>query len=158
MDQSATDQGIFRSVAIHPMDADTVISVSALETVCFPDPWSIRSLRDELKNPLAVYYTALLGARVVGYAGMHHIVDEGHITKIAVHPEQRRQGVGSLMIEALLRCAKERGMRLLTLEVRASNDAAVALYEHLGFVSLGRRCGYYSRPKDDAVIMTAVLD
>lgn len=136
------------------MSLETVRAVEALERECFAVPWSLDSLTGELSNPLAVCYTASLHGILVGYAGMHHVLDEGHITNIAVTAARRKQGVASALLRALLRYAEENGLRLVTLEVRASNEAAIALYRSHRFEPVGVRKGYYRGPAEDAVIMT----
>jgi len=139
---------------IRPMDAQTVAQVAALEQICFTRPWSLADLEYELRNPLAVYFTAQIGGVVAGYAGMHCILGEGHITNLAVGPQHRRRGLARTLLETLLTHARQRKLCLLTLEVRASNTAAIALYAGLGFLPAGLRKGYYDRPREDAVIMT----
>ena len=141
-------------LVIRPMDLETVAQVAELERLCFADPWSLNSLLVEALNQDAVYLTALRDNLVLGYVGMHHILDEGHITNLAVSPACRRQGVGRLLLEALIAYAGEEGMAFLTLEVRASNAAAIALYSAFGFTPAGLRRGYYQNPKEDALIMT----
>ena len=111
-------------------------------------------MRQELRNPMAVYFTAQSGGDVVGYAGMHCICGEGHITNLAVAPGHRRAGVARALLDALLAHAHAHRLALLTLEVRASNKAALALYGGLGFAQAGLRHGYYDAPREDALIMT----
>ena len=149
--QTKPDSG---PIAIRPMDADATVQIAELEKRCFADPWSFASLLYELENPSAVYLSAVMEETVLGYVGMHHIVDEGHITNLAVDPAHRRRGIGALLLRALIAKAREREMTLLTLEVRASNRAAIALYGGFGFVPEGLRARYYRNPTEDAVIMT----
>lgn len=139
---------------IRQMGIDTVAQVAALEQICFSRPWSLAALEGELHNPLAVYFVALSGGEVVGYAGMHCILGEGHITNLAVAPALRRRGVARNLLDALLAHAHRQSLVLLTLEVRASNIAAIALYGGLGFVPAGLRKAYYDSPREDALIMT----
>jgi len=141
-------------IQILPMTAGMAPQIAALERVCFADPWSEDSFAGELQNPLAVYFAALMDDEVIGYIGMHHILDEGHITNAAVSPGRRRRGVARKLVEALIGYARENGLCLLTLEVRRSNEAAIALYGGLGFVPVGVRPGYYRRPAEDAILMT----
>ena len=117
------------------MTAEYVPQVAALEKVCFSDPWSEKSVASELENPLSCWMVALDGETV------------------AVHPNFRRQGVARALILALTEELKNRGSRCLTLEVRASNIPARALYESLGFVLVGTRRNYYYNPKEDALIL-----
>ena len=96
--------------------------------------------------------------RVVGYAGLQVVLDEGYITNVAVRPECRRMGVASQLLQVFLNFAKANKLAFLTLEVRASNYDAIALYGSRGFRSVGRRKNYYEHPKEDAIIMTLEFD
>lgn len=146
-------------IQIAPMGPEHIGAVAALERECFSNPWSIESLAGELENPLAVYCVAgeVGGTELAGYAGMHHIIDEGHITNIAVGAPWRRRGVASRLLRALLDYAEQRGLRLLTLEVRPSNLPAITLYEAFGFRHAGTRRNYYRSPLEDALILTKML-
>jgi len=132
--------------------------VFEIEKTCFVTPWSYDSLLTELReNSLAVYLVALNGADVVGYAGMWHVVNEGHITNIAVKEEHRRKGIGTKILKRFIKIAAERGMMGLTLEVRISNIAAQRMYTKLGFKPEGFRKNYYDDTREDAVIMWKYL-
>lgn len=144
-------------IRIAPMTIETVEAVEALERECFPRPWSLASLTGELGNPMAVFRTAGVDGVIAGYVGMHHILDEGHLTNIAVSGRFRRQGIASALMAYLLDYAAEHDLRMVTLEARRSNAAAVALYEGLGFERTGCRAGYYDAPAEDALIMTRKL-
>lgn len=135
------------------MTAENVPQVAALEKVCFSDPWSEKSVASELENPLSRWLVALDGETVAGYVGSQTVLDETDMMNVAVHPDFRRQGVARALILALTEELKNRGSRCLTLEVRASNDPARALYESLGFVLVGIRRNYYHNPKEDALIL-----
>ena len=139
---------------IRRMDEESVAQVAALEQICFAHPWSLAAFESELHNPLAVYFVALAGEDVAGYAGMHNILGEGHITNIAVNPKRRRSGIARALLDTLIDFARLHNLTLLTLEVRASNAAAIALYEGAGFAEVGRRIAYYDAPREDALIMT----
>ena len=141
-------------MTIRQADVKDVDAIYEIETLCFPDPWSRESLREELgKNPRAFYVGAEIGREVVGYAGLWWILDEGHITNVAVKPGFRNRRIGSQIIEAMLEHTGEQGIRHYTLEVRASNVSARALYEKFGFEVLGVRKGYYQVGHEDALIM-----
>lgn len=128
-------------------------ALAALEHACFSHPWSEQALRDELDNPTAVFFVAVgEDGAVRGYVGMHHILDEADITNVAVFPAARRQGVGRALIQAVADYAAEQALVRVTLEVRASNAAAIALYEGFGFVQDGRRPRFYSDPTEDALL------
>lgn len=145
-------------VQIVPMNGDHLDEVAELERVCFPDPWSRNMLKEELENDLAAFLVALDGqGAVAGYAGLQVILDEGYILNIAVRPDCRRQGVASRLLRVFLDFAKGNQLAFLTLEVRASNYAAIALYGSRGFRGVGRRKNYYEHPREDAVIMTLDL-
>ena len=142
-------------IRIVKKEGSHIKEVARLERECFSTPWHENGLRYELTNPLAAFYVALdPKGRVAGYAGMHNIVGEGYVTNVAVYPSCRRRGIGRALMETLLQFAEENHLRLVTLEVRASNAGAIALYEQLGFVQVGFRPGYYQKPKEDALIMT----
>lgn len=145
-------------VQIVPMNGDHLDEVAELERVCFPDPWSRNMLKEELENDLAAFLVALDGqGAVAGYAGLQVILDEGYILNIAVRPDCRRQGVASRLLRVFLDFAKGNQLAFLTLEVRASNYEAIALYGSRGFRGAGRRKNYYEHPREDAVIMTLDL-
>jgi ribosomal-protein-alanine N-acetyltransferase len=128
--------------------------IVVIENLCFKIPWSRKSIEDEIiRNKLAIYLCAVYNGRTVGYCGMWQVVDEGHITNIAVHPEFRNCGIGSLLMKALLKEAEARGIKALTLEVRETNYGAQALYRKFGFKSGGSRKQYYADNHEDAIIM-----
>ena len=142
-------------VRIVPMNADHLDEIAELEQVCFSTPWSRNMLAEELDNACSAFLVALDdGGHVAGYAGLQVILDEGYITNVAVQPEYRRQGVAGQLLAVFLNFAKGNHLAFLTLEVRASNYGAIALYGGLGFRSVGRRKNYYEHPKEDAIIMT----
>lgn len=142
-------------VRIVPMTTDHLDAVAALERICFSDPWSRNLLAAELDNDLSAFLVALDGGgEVAGYAGLQVILDEGTVTNIAVRPDCRRQGVASQLLQVFLNFAQGNRLAFLTLEVRASNYDAIALYGSRGFRSMGRRKNYYEHPREDAIIMT----
>lgn len=143
-------------VNVVPMTADHLDELARLEKVCFSRPWSRQMLAEELDNACAAFLVALEEAteKVVGYAGLLVMADEGYITNVAVFPEYRRQGIAGQLLEVFLRFAQANALAFLTLEVRPSNDAAIALYQGYGFEEKGRRKNYYDFPKEDALILT----
>lgn len=142
-------------VRIVPMTADHLDAVAALERICFSDPWSRNLLAAELDNDLSAFLVALDGeGEVAGYAGLQVVLDEGTVTNIAVRPDCRRRGVASRLLQVFLDFAQGNRLAFLTLEVRASNYDAIALYGSRGFRSAGRRQNYYEHPREDAIIMT----
>ena len=138
---------------IETMTADHVSQVAALEAICFHDPWSEKSVASELTNPLSLWLVALDSDRVAGYVGSQSVLGESDMMNVAVHPDYRRQGIAEKLCLALVDALKEKGNHCLTLEVRASNDPAKALYEKLGFTQVGLRKNYYRNPKEDACIL-----
>ena len=146
-------------VRIVPMNGDHLDEVAELERICFSVPWSRNMLAEELDNLLSAFLVALDDSgRVVGYAGLQVVLDEGYITNVAVRPECRRMGVASQLLQVFLNFAKANKLAFLTLEVRASNYDAIALYGSRGFRSVGRRKNYYEHPREDAIIMTLEFD
>jgi len=138
---------------IVPMDRSHLESIAALERQCFSAPWSVSMLEEELFNPQASFLVAESGDQVLGYAGLQVVLDEGYITNIAVAPPWRRQGLAGELLEVYCRFGREH-LAFLTLEVRVSNEPAIALYRKHGFETAGRRKNYYQNPREDALIMT----
>ena len=140
-----------RPSEIVPMAEAHVAAVAALERCCFSAPWSEQSVREELSNPLSLWLVALLDGQLAGYVGSQTVLDD--MMNLAVDPACRRQGIARALVEALTAALAERGVRSLTLEVRASNEGAIALYRTLGFAQVGRRPNYYTKPREDALIL-----
>lgn len=139
---------------IIPMEKKHLEQVLAIERVSFPTPWSRNAyLRELSDNQFAYYYVCLHGEQVVGYMGMWIVIDEAHVTTIAVHPDFRRRQLGRRLLEELMARAVILGADKITLEVRPSNEPAKKLYRRVGFVPAGLRKGYYSDTKEDAIIM-----
>ena len=130
-----------------------VAQVAELEKLCFADPWSENSIRSEVDNVLSLWMVAMDGDRVVGYVGSQTVCGETDMMNIAVHPDYRRRGIAESLVDVLIRELKNRGSVCLTLEVRASNDPAIGLYEKLGFREVGLRKNYYRNPREDARIL-----
>ncbi len=136
-----------------PMNWDHVAQVAELEKRCFSDPWSENSIAYELTNPLSYWLVAQEAGAVLGYVGSQSVLDEADMMNVAVHPEHRRRGIARELLERLVEALKAKEVYCLTLEVRASNAPAKALYEALGFAQVGRRPNYYRNPKEDALIL-----
>jgi ribosomal-protein-alanine N-acetyltransferase len=139
---------------IVPFNASHLQEIAALERECFSIPWSASMFEEELKSTLAHYFVALQDGEVIGYAGMWKILDEGHITNIAVSPRCRTRGIGGKLLETLISLAAQFQLSVLLLEVRESNAAARSLYAKRGFVQTGLRKGYYHDNHENAVLMT----
>lgn len=141
-------------VLITPMEDKDIEQVAAIEKVSFPTAWSINTFRNELhKNRLAHYFVARIGEKVVGYGGMWMVMDEAHITTLAVDPDYRGIKIGQMILHHLLVMAVSKNMRWATLEVRQSNNIAQNLYKKYGFTQIGIRKNYYAEEKEDAIVM-----
>ena len=140
-------------MTIVAMDQSHISAVAALEQLCFSDPWSEKSVASELQNPLSLWLVAVDGVNVVGYIGSQSVMGESDMMNVAVSPEYRRLGVATRLINGLVEALRAKGNHSLSLEVRASNAAAIALYEGMDFQEVGRRRNYYRNPKEDALIL-----
>ena len=130
-----------------------------IEQRSFSVPWTEAMLRLQLDPNSHVFLTAETAEGLVaGYVGMMYVLDEGYISNVAVAPEHRRRGVADMLLDALADRARALRLRFLTLEVRASNGPAIALYEKHGFSQVGRRPNYYEKPREDALLMTWALE
>ena len=138
---------------IVPMTAAHVPQIAALEGVCFSDPWPEAAILPELTNALSLWLVAVSGDSVLGYVGSQTVMDESDMMNLAVAPACRRQGIARALMTALTKALQKKGNGSLTLEVRASNAGAIALYESMGFLAVGRRPNYYFHPKEDALIL-----
>jgi len=135
---------------MNQMDIDGVLAV---EEQSFTTPWSRDGFVTEMKNELSYYLVMVDGGRIIGYAGMWIIVDEAHVTNVAIVPEYRGEKLGEKLMGALIEHAKGRGALSMTLEVRTSNAVAQSLYTKFGFCSRGIRRNYYAETQEDALIM-----
>lgn len=140
-------------IEIVSMQESHVEQVAALEKECFSAPWSENSIRYELTNPLSLWLVAIDGDTVVGYVGSQSVMGEADMMNVAVSAGYRRKGIARRLVEGLITALDNQNVYALTLEVRASNEPAKALYELLGFVHVGRRPNYYRNPKEDALIL-----
>jgi ribosomal-protein-alanine N-acetyltransferase len=136
------------------MTIDDVDQVEEIERATFAIPWSRASLEREVtENACARYLVAREGAEILGYAGMWFVLDEAHVTNVAVRADARGEGIGEALMRALIRFATENGMTWMTLECRRSNIVAQNLYHKLGFVDVGYRKRYYEDNREDALVM-----
>lgn len=136
------------------MDVPGVLEV---EQGSFSTPWSEEAFLFELDNPLAIYLVAIKDRQVAGYGGFRFILDQADVTNIAVRSDFRRQGIGSLILESLIKQALVMGSNLIYLEVRPSNIQAITLYKAYGFAETGLRKGYYEDPREDALLLSLSL-
>lgn len=139
------------------MNASHVSQIAQMETLCFSDPWSERSIASELDNDLSLWLVYEEDGRVLGYIGSQSVPPESDVMNLAVLPERRKQGIAQALMNELVHTLRSSGIESLTLEVRASNEPAIALYTKLGFEIVGRRQKYYVNPKEDALIMRKEL-
>lgn len=142
-----------KKTAVRRMKEADLAGVLFVERACFSEPWSEKVYRETLALPYAFYYVAEEEGRIVGTAGLQVIAGEGEISNVAVLPEMRRRGTAAAILDRLLAEAEASGVTDFTLEVRAGNRPAIALYEGFGFREEGRRPGFYEHPKEDALIL-----
>jgi ribosomal-protein-alanine N-acetyltransferase len=142
-----------KTLRFEPLDETHIPAILEIERSVNAAPWSERSFRNELTHPNGVFLTVFNEGRIIGYGGFWMVVDEAHITTVAISSEWRRKGIGLRLMVELLRRAKKKGMACSTLEVRAGNDAAIKLYEKLGYVGSAKRKAYYPDNKEDALVM-----
>lgn len=142
-------------IKILPMQKDQIEDVLKIEEQAYGEHhWSKDSFYGELSNNLAHYYSAFdTDNNLIGYAGSWRILEEAHITTLAVRPDMKRKKIGEALLNKILQDCYENDIKYLTLEVRVSNEAAIKLYEKYGFKSLGTRKGYYQNNNEDALIM-----
>ncbi len=144
-------------IILKPMAPEHLDALAELEKICFSQPWSYKSLEEELHNDTAHFFTALDGEEVVGYIGLFIVCESCFVSNIAVFPKYRRQGAATMLINRACECAKQHKTDFVSLEVRKSNASALALYTKLGFTEMGLRKNYYRNPTEDALIMTKLL-
>ena len=142
-------------MTVVPMAECHLAALAEIEKACFHTPWSEAMLREELDK--GIFLVVERDGQAIGYVGCQTVLDEGYITNVAVSPDCRRQGVGRALIEELAQRARAQGLSFVTLEARASNAPAIALYEGAGFVRVGVRKNFYTAPSEDAVLMTLFL-
>ncbi|AIE88014.1 ribosomal protein S18-alanine N-acetyltransferase [Fimbriimonas ginsengisoli] len=141
------------TLRFEPIQEAHIPAILAIEGRTNTAPWSERSFRNELDHPHGIFLVAILSGEVIGYGGIWLVIDEAHVTTIAVAQEHQRKGIGEKLMVELLRRGQEKGMLCSTLEVRAGNDPAIKLYEKLGFTISARRKGYYPDNREDAIVM-----
>lgn len=143
---------------IRRMTVTDAPGVHAVELESFATPWTLASfIAEMIQNPNA-YYVVAETDEIIGFAGLWHIADEGHITNVAVKRQARGLGLGEALLVALIQVARELGLRAMTLEVRVSNTPARSLYEKLGFLYAGTRKRYYQDNNEDAAIYWLELE
>lgn len=143
-------------ISIREIIKDDISSILEIEKEAFATPWTKKAFESEIKNNLAYYLVAEVDGKVVAYGGTWLIIDEAHITNIAVKEEYKGNGIGNKILEDLIEYTTDLGIRNMTLEVRKSNKIARSLYEKYGFISFGVRPKYYVDNGEDAIIMWRV--
>ena len=140
---------------IVPMTAETVRQVAAIEAACFSQPWSYEAFCAELSNPLSKTWVAIAAdGEAAGFLNAAFVLDEGSLNNIAVLASYRRQGAARLLLSEAIAYCQSSAVSFFTLEVRKSNVGAIALYTGLGFEPVGERKGFYTKPTEDALLMT----
>ena len=144
------------SAEIVTLGAAHLAAVAEIETLCFSSPWSEAAL-GMLLTPTNGGFAAIVDGAVAGYIGFLGVLDELEVTNVATHPDFRRRGAGRALVSALLDYARREKFLRVTLEVRASNAPAIALYESLGFTPCGTRKGFYANPREDGIIYEILI-
>ncbi len=145
-------------ILIRKMRSDDIAHAAALELRNFSEPWSERGFLDALLQERNLFLAAQsTDGRIVGYCGLYAAADEGEITNVAVDEPFRRRGIADSLLRMMKDQARAAGIRMIFLEVRCSNDAAVRLYEKAGFVTCGIRRGFYRKPAEDALSMCCYI-
>jgi ribosomal-protein-alanine N-acetyltransferase len=145
-------------VTVRRARTEDLPGILAIERVSFTDPWSRSSFAALLEQP-RVYFSVALDpdtAALVGYVVAWFVLDEAELANLAVAPEARGNGIGATLLSGALAASEERGTTAMFLEVRSSNQSAIALYTAHGFVEVGRRRAYYRRPVEDALILRRI--
>ena len=139
---------------ITEMTAGSIDGIAEIEKVCFSSPWTREGIAQELSNPYSHFLTAVTDTVIAGYIGVQEICGEAYITNVAVLPSYRGNGIAKALLNGAISGAKSRNCEFITLEVRESNAPAIALYESLGFETVGKRKNFYSNPTEDAILYT----
>lgn len=143
---------------IADVSLEHIAEINELEKLCFSLPWSRQALISQLPDDMHMFIAAIGDdGQVLGYVGMMYVLDEGYISNVAVSPEHRRLGIADALINALIDRANDKDLSFVTLEVRKSNVPAIELYIKNGFSEVGRRKNYYTKPTEDAILMTRFL-
>lgn len=146
---------MIRIVDTRPEHLDDIL---LMEQQCFSVPWTRDQLAAQMSDSMYIFLAAEdESGRAVGYVGLMYVLDEGYISNVAVSPSRRREGIADMLLTELYARAKAKKLSFLTLEVRESNAPAQSLYKKHGYTEVGMRKGYYSLPKEDAVLMTCFL-
>ena len=146
-----------RALMYVPLVEEHIDQIMEIELEAYPEPWSRSMFREEIRNQRSHFYVVMRDEELVGYSGFWLVLDEAHITSVTVASTCRGLGYGRAQTVHLLKTALECGVRLVSLEVRATNVPASTLYKSLGFRETGLRKGYYSKTQEDAIVMIKEL-
>jgi ribosomal-protein-alanine N-acetyltransferase len=141
------------AIDIRELDLRHLDAIETIEKSAYPTPWSRSMFASELAKPTSICLGAFEGEDLVGYVINSRYVDAWHVMNVAVDPRHQRRGIATMLLERLFEVTRDDERRGYTLEVRVSNDEAIALYEKLGFEPRGIRRGYYTDNREDALIM-----
>ena len=141
-------------IIIEKMTVGHIDGLVEIENESFSKPWTYGGFEAELNNETADFLVALSDNKPVGYIGFHAVLDEGYVANIAVLPGFRRCGIASALLENTVKICSEKKLAFLSLEVRKSNESAIALYKKFGFEIVGERKNFYTAPTENAYIMT----
>ncbi len=144
-----------KNLFFETLDEKHISAIMEIERISQSSAWSEQSFRNEIRSSHAIFLVAIYQSKVIGYAGAWIIVDEAHITTVAIHPDHRRKHFGQALIQELITRSRDAGATCSTLEVRVSNEPAIKLYEKFGFEACGLRKRYYPDNHEDAAIMWA---
>ncbi len=133
-------------------------AIAKLEEECFSMPWSVQSVKESLLQECTIFLKAVFDNKIVGYIGLYRFFDEGDITNVAVTTLYRRKGIAKLLINSMIEKCKSLGVHEITLEVRQGNQAAINLYEQMGFFEIGIRKDFYEKPVENAKIMRYIVN
>lgn len=144
-------------ILIQDLRPEDVPEVLAIEKVSFTSPWSEILFMNEIFKPRSLPKAAMIGEKLVGYICANYLLDEAHILNVTVHPDFRKQGIASRLVQYMIDLLIKEGCRTIFLEVRISNKAALGMYGKAGFIEIAKRKAYYTLPVEDAVIMSLHL-
>ncbi|MDB9538511.1 ribosomal protein S18-alanine N-acetyltransferase [Anabaenopsis tanganyikae CS-531] len=147
---------ILLDLKLKSLTLNDLTAILELDQACFGGLWTMDGYQRELNSPNSVLlglFSPVYGSKLLGMGCFWAILEEAHITILAIHPQYHRQGLGQALLYSLLQTASDRGLERATLEVRASNLAAISLYEKFGFKIAGRRRGYYQDNGEDAKVL-----
>lgn len=145
--------GLLNGICVRRADRNDIGDISKLESACFFEPWSENAIKESLEAKTA-FFVAVKDGKIIGYTGVNAVCKEGYITNIAVYENERGKGIGTLLMDRVFSFARKESLEFVSLEVRKSNAAAIALYKKLELKEEGLRKRFYSNPTEDAIIMT----